>query len=464
MNRKPSSSSAIQFFWDRKNNKNRSRFNLLLLEYGEYLLEDLSVYYFPIPTHDLSTAFEVKDSLKIQGRLKLCTRSLMFEPAETRYPILRFPFKNIQGALEAFNLKESEKREMSVDVSGYFTFNVQSSIEMKENNKIGPFKYIDYASAGGHRSVFALVHADLTQFLVKVEQLRHILSVSQKQGTGAGAQLLKPFIEAAQLWTLQFDTSLLVNFHEKLLFNKPLAAKKIKPLIINPGSLMLTEARVYFQPAQLNNIGDSVLHFDVRSISRVFRRRYLLQQTGLEFILSDNSSHLFVLDSAPLRDMAYGLLVNLRALSPQARGDAPLSPVVASRGSTGALGTASALEVLCRRWQRRELSNFEYLTLLNSEADRSMNDLTQYPVYGPSLFLAPCTKVSHLYLDICARLLTQVFPHVIADYSSRKLDLDKPSTFRDLTKPIGALNPERLAYFKQRMQSMPPPDPALGGS
>lgn len=374
MNKKTSKHNTPHFFWEKKANKNRSRFNLLLLEHGEYLLEDLSAFYFPIPTNDLTTAFEVKDSLKIQGRLKLSTRSLIFEPGESRYPIIRFPYKSMQEEIEVFNLKELERRALSIDVSGFFTFIVQNCIEMKENNKIGPYKYIEHAAAGGHRSVIALVHADLAQFLTKVEQLRHIFTVSQKQGTGVGTQLLKPFIETAQLWTLQFDTSHLVNFHEKLLFERPVAAKKIKPLIIHPGSLMLTDSRVYFQPSQLNNIGDSVVHFEVRHIARVFRRRYLLQQTGLEFILTDNTSHLFVLDSESIRNITYNLLVNLRALSPQARGG----------GSGGELEDAASrqtcLEALCKRWQRRELSNFEYLMQLNSEADRSMNDITQYPV------------------------------------------------------------------------------------
>lgn len=36
-----------------------------------------------------------------------------------------------------------------------------------------------------------------------------------------------------------------------------------------------------------------------------------------------------------------------------------------------------------------------------------------------------------------------VFPWVIADYTSQVLDLTKAATYRDLTKPIGALNPER---------------------
>lgn len=59
---------------------------------------------------------------------------------------------------------------------------------------------------------------------------------------------------------------------------------------------------------------------------------------------------------------------------------------------------------------------YEYFVLYFSLADRTVNDLTQYPV----------------------------FPWVVADYSSSTLDLDNPKTFRDLTKPIGALNPERL--------------------
>jgi factor associated with neutral sphingomyelinase activation len=59
-------------------------------------------------------------------------------------------------------------------------------------------------------------------------------------------------------------------------------------------------------------------------------------------------------------------------------------------------------------------------------ADRTKNDLTQYPV----------------------------FPWVLADYVSAKLDLTNAATFRDLSKPIGALNAERLAMYRERMQQL----------
>ena len=80
-------------------------------------------------------------------------------------------------------------------------------------------------------------------------------------------------------------------------------------------------------------------------------------------------------------------------------------------------------------WQNNLISNFEYLIYLNSSADRSFNDLTQYPV----------------------------FPWVVSDYVSEKLDLTSPLTFRDLHRPMGALDSERLKTLKERMEDLPHP-------
>ena len=48
-----------------------------------------------------------------------------------------------------------------------------------------------------------------------------------------------------------------------------------------------------------------------------------------------------------------------------------------------------------------------------------------------------------------------VFPWVLADYHSVTLDLNNSSSFRDLSKPIGALNPQRLESFRLRFREMP---------
>lgn len=62
---------------------------------------------------------------------------------------------------------------------------------------------------------------------------------------------------------------------------------------------------------------------------------------------------------------------------------------------------------------------------LNTISGRTYNDLQQYPV----------------------------FPWIIADYTSEKLDLKDPAIYRDLSKPVGALNEERLKYFLERYNS-----------
>lgn len=59
---------------------------------------------------------------------------------------------------------------------------------------------------------------------------------------------------------------------------------------------------------------------------------------------------------------------------------------------------------------------------LNTQAGLSYNDLMQYPI----------------------------FPWILADYDSPTLDLTKPETFRDLSKPMGAQSPDRLHQFQKR--------------
>ncbi|CAM9825759.1 unnamed protein product [Chrysoparadoxa australica] len=89
-------------------------------------------------------------------------------------------------------------------------------------------------------------------------------------------------------------------------------------------------------------------------------------------------------------------------------------------------------------WHGRRISNFEYLMGLNTLAGRSFNDLCQYPV----------------------------MPWVLSSYSSQELDLEDAEMYRDLSKPVGALDPKRLAEFLERYESFQDPDipPFMYGS
>lgn len=61
------------------------------------------------------------------------------------------------------------------------------------------------------------------------------------------------------------------------------------------------------------------------------------------------------------------------------------------------------------------------------------------------------------YIFICVYFciyILIVFPWILSDYESSTLDLDNPSIYRDLSKPVGALNEERLTYLLSRYQEM----------
>ncbi|ETO29065.1 neutral sphingomyelinase (n-smase) activation associated factor fan [Reticulomyxa filosa] len=83
-----------------------------------------------------------------------------------------------------------------------------------------------------------------------------------------------------------------------------------------------------------------------------------------------------------------------------------------------------SLETVQAQWVNGVIDNFEYLTFLNQFSGRSLNDLTQYPI----------------------------FPWVITDYESKELNLNDVTVYRDLSRPIGALNPERLEKFRSRFE------------
>ncbi|KAL7565117.1 hypothetical protein ACA910_005124 [Epithemia clementina (nom. ined.)] len=90
-------------------------------------------------------------------------------------------------------------------------------------------------------------------------------------------------------------------------------------------------------------------------------------------------------------------------------------------------------------WVEGRISNFDYLLHLNILSGRSFNDICQYPV----------------------------FPWVLADYSSCEIpDLSDKRNFRDLSKPVGALNPDRLEEFLERFETFADPSipPFMYGS
>lgn len=239
------------FFWERKTHSGRSRFNLLLLEHGEYFFEDFSVYLFPVPDASSGKAFHHCDALKIQGRMKLCSRSLIFEPTDQRKPIIKYMFRTFRRTAEEYSLSNSDRMQCSVELSGFFSFRCSGTVEMMDNGKVGPFRLVDFANkSDGATILFASVHSELSYVISKINQLFNTYQSVERDG--AGLEFMSMLAAAS---TSSFDTSQLLDFHETLQLQEAIPVKKIRPLTVNPGCIMITDRRIYFQPSQLNNVG-----------------------------------------------------------------------------------------------------------------------------------------------------------------------------------------------------------------
>ncbi|KAK4741294.1 hypothetical protein SAY87_024882 [Trapa incisa] len=195
------------------------------------------------------------------------------------------------------------------------------------------------------------------------------------------------------------------------------------------GTFQITTRRINFivdkNPADGSNELNEVRHhgkdrsWPLSSLHQIYSRRYLLRRSALELFMVDRSNFLFDFGSSEGRRNASRTIV--QAHPPQL----DHKYLIAMQRPEQLLKRTQLME----RWARREISNFEYLMLLNNLAGRSYNDITQYPV----------------------------FPWILSDYSSKSLDLSDPSSYRDLSKPVGALNPGRLKKFQERYSTFVDP-------
>ncbi|XP_061716788.1 neurobeachin isoform X13 [Cydia pomonella] len=246
-------------------------------------------------------------------------------------------------------------------------------------------------------------------------------------GAGRGAQLPTP--AAAELLD---DAELLVDDREIDAdltgpVNISTKARLVAPGLVAPGTVSLTSTELYFEvdeeDPEYKKIDPEVLKYCEHlhgkwyfsEIRAIFSRRYLLQNVAIEMFLASRTSIFFAFpDQATVKKVIKALPrvgVGIKYGIPQTRRASMMSPRQLMRNSN-----------MTQKWQRREISNFEYLMFLNTIAGRTYNDLNQYPV----------------------------FPWVLTNYESEELDLSQPSNYRDLSKPIGALNPSRRAYFEER--------------
>ena len=455
-------------------NGNKSRFSELLLEHGEKHLQDWAVI---ASTPSSSSSFNNNSNnnsnyqmKQLEGRLRLCSQSLVFEPRHSSRGIIRLPFKYMNSC-----------PSISTMDSSTITLRSDRLFIMKINNVVAPHTQIQDGSNTEFR--FTFVHSSpmmmisLTQEIFNVDNIGTFNNNSNSGGTGGQIkssvsfaadvafddsappiiplpspnnnhhhdkrnEIIEQIAELA-MTNNSFDTTNFLHIHEQPL--TPVLRSSIKtPLLEERGVAILTDYVLYFQPVVLSGVnmtsntnennnnnngtgstsggggGSKARVWCMDDVIALARRYDGLKDRGMEIYFSKieggKSSHhsvLLAFDDTETRER----LLNL--ISKQCSASRPLPiPCYTDR---------SFVEAAVELWLSNQLSNYEYLLVINSAAGRSFHDLSRYPV----------------------------FPWVLASYGEDDiLDLTNAANFRDLSKPIGALNEERFRDFEKRYESM----------
>ncbi|XP_022079256.1 neurobeachin-like protein 1 [Acanthaster planci] len=185
-----------------------------------------------------------------------------------------------------------------------------------------------------------------------------------------------------------------------------------------PGKLEVTTTHVYFydnSPDKEENAGQD-FKWSLSHLREVHLRRYNLRRSAIEIFFISQTNYFINFKDKKTRNKAYSRILSLKP--PNLYYTGAKSPADLLKSST-----------LTTKWVNREISNFDYLMQLNTIAGRTYNDLSQYPV----------------------------FPWILCDYTCETLDLQDPKVYRDLTKPIGVVNPKNIEEVQSKFENFEDP-------
>uniref|UniRef100_A0A8C6YD95 Neutral sphingomyelinase activation associated factor n=1 Tax=Naja naja TaxID=35670 RepID=A0A8C6YD95_NAJNA len=366
----------------------KERFSLLLL--------NLEEYYFEQHTANYILKKDSKGIRKIKGSFKICSKSVIFEPDEISHPIIKIPLRD---CIEIEAPEYSGNYSFTSGTPGQIAILSSQAFLTKEQNIIAPFK----TERGQTKYLFELDVAGKVEDVIQT--LHQLYRASHLDKLGDQAAMITAILQS-RLARTSFDKNRFQNVSEML--HMECKAEMVTPLVTNPGHVCITDENLYFQP--LSGYPKPVVQVTLRSVRRIYKRRHSLSPLGLEVFCTEN-------------DLCSDIYLKFYNTEDRDNVYFYVSTYLENHI------TEHTAESYMLQWQRGHISNYQYLLHLNNLADRSCNDLSQYPV----------------------------FPWIIADYSSSELDLTNPETFRDLSKPVGALNKERLERLLVRYQEMQEP-------
>jgi len=203
---------------------------------------------------------EVSGGAGVRGRLRLCSLSLVFDPDEQRLPILKFPFAKV----------DSCDKDDAVD--GALCVTCTQWVRMKSAGVDAPY-VTDKSGPASWR--FSLAFAKLSALLGPAKQQLAICRMPHFERLVALKEAARAREEAAT-----FDVSRLSDLSDRPLLSLP--AAQVTLLLREPGRLVVTRGRVYFQPLHNLNADTPVRSRPLSAVAAVARRRHQLRHVALE--------------------------------------------------------------------------------------------------------------------------------------------------------------------------------------
>jgi len=198
-----------------------------------------------------------------------------------------------------------------------------------------------------------------------------------------------------------FDSTLEENYKEF----KKYACYLVQPRGVQDCILIFTSRSIELR------IGGSTMSADYNDIREVLLRTQLHVYSGIE-VFTNSGLSLFISFQGNNYEEPFKRLVNY----------CPKTAIIQNVPFLEFFKTLPHTN----EWVQGKMSNFEYIMALNIYSGRSFNDLTQYPL----------------------------FPWILTDYDSTSLDLSSPAVYRDLSKPLGALDSQRFTSFLDRLSDL----------
>jgi hypothetical protein len=187
---------------------------------------------------------------------------------------------------------------------------------------------------------------------------------------------------------------------------------------ITDGEFIITDKYIYFIDKTRLKTGRNDLKYPLLWLQDIHLRRYNLRPTALEFFLINQTNFLLNFDrnlsnlDKKVRRQIFHKLLSLKLPS--------MKSIFSSLLTTISPQDILKESKITEKWVTREITNFDYLMMLNTIAGRTYNDLNQYPI----------------------------FPWVLKDYTSQVLDINNQDVFRDFSRPIGIQNPKHIDEVK----------------